>query len=374
MAVKFLEPGGDADFLVEVTNGFWAQTIGTTPTIVTSPVHGSHVKSINYSTGTTTYLRAGIFGVGVLADSGSRISFYLNITTAPGALAIISQITDSSGTSLYQLKLTTGNVLQLFANGAQVGSNGSTLSTGVWYRISIAYTVASTSVNEVRIFKDGVSDISVSNATLATTGSTFWYIGRITNTTGNWNTSDHYIDDSSSLTDTGNIWVTAKRPVSNGTTNGFTTQIGSGGSGYGTGHSPQVNERPLSTTNGWSMIGAGSAITEEYNVEGKSVGDIDISTATIVDWLGWVSIKSLVAETVSVILDGATVSQAITSTITLYTKVKGSSTYPSGTGTDVGVITDTSLTTVSLYECGVIVAYIPTSTTINSGFFFAAAQ
>ncbi|WP_323162301.1 hypothetical protein, partial [Pseudomonas fluorescens] len=80
------------------------------------------------------------------------------------------------------------------------------------------------------------------------------------------------VDDSSALTDPGNIWVAAKRPNANGTTNGFTTQIGSGGSGYGSGHSPQVNERALSTTNGWSMVGAGAAVTEEYNIESKSTG------------------------------------------------------------------------------------------------------
>ena len=174
-------------------------------------------------------------------------------------------------------------------------------------------------------------------------------------------TSDHYVDNSSSLTDTGNIWVTAKRPVSNGTTNGFTTQIGSGGSSYGSGHSPQVNERPLSTTNGWSMVGAGSAVTEEYNIEAKNVGDIDLSKATIVDWLGWVSASSLAGETGNIILGGSSVAQAITSTATLYTAIKGSATYPAGTGTDIGFQTTTALTTVSLYECGVVVAYIPNS-------------
>jgi hypothetical protein len=84
--------------------------------------------------------------------------------------------------------------------------------------------------------------------------------------------------------------------------------------------------------------------------------------------MGWVSTKALVGETVNVILDGANVAQAITSTITMYLKVKGSSTYPSGTGADIGIQTDTSLTTVSLYECGVVVAYIPATGTINSNF------
>ena len=85
------------------------------------------------------------------------------------------------------------------------------------------------------------------------------------------------------------------------------------------------------------------------------------------DWLGWVSIKSLAGETGNVIIDGASVAQAITSTPTLYTKIKGSSTYPAGTGTDIGFQTTTALTTVSLYECGVVVAYIPGVVSTNTG-------
>ena len=182
--------------------------------------------------------------------------------------------------NIASVKITSTGVLQLWnrLNDNQIGSNGATLSTGQWYSITLAYTIISTSVNRFELFVNSVSTISVTNATLTSTGSTGVKIGnQNNNATLDFRTSDHYVDDSSSLTDTGDIWVTAKRPVSNGTTNGFSTQIGSGGSGYGSGHSPQVNERPLSTTNGWSMVGAGSAVTEEYNIEGKSVGDINIS-------------------------------------------------------------------------------------------------
>ena len=48
MAVTFLEPGGDADFLVGTTNGFWNGAGGTVPTVGTDFVHGSHKKSIKY--------------------------------------------------------------------------------------------------------------------------------------------------------------------------------------------------------------------------------------------------------------------------------------------------------------------------------------
>jgi hypothetical protein len=365
MATLFLEPGGDADFLVGKTNGFWSGVNGT-PAVATDFVHGGHIKSIKYRPGNFDFVYKSN-----IVPNAARISFYIYLNALPTtSTATILDTFDSSGLNeILSIRITTGGVIQLGNGTIKIGTDGATLSTGQWYRISLAYTLTSTTVNRLELFVNGVSSISITNATFGHIGATRLNIGNYNNNAGlDFRSSDHYIDNSSSLTDTGDIWVTAKRPVSNGTTNGFTTQIGSSGSGYGSGHSPQVNERALSTTNGWSMVGAGAAVTEEYNVEAKNVGDIDISTATIVDWLGWASMKSLAGETVQIILDGANVAQAITTTITLYTKIKGSATYPAGTGADIGITTDTSLTTVSLYECGVIVAYIPS--TINTSNFF----
>lgn len=360
MATKFLEPGGDSTFNVAATSakGLWDTVIGT-PAVVTDFVHGAHIKSIKFRPGSTDYVQSF-----TMQDSGTRGSFYVYFNVLPNAVATILNISQTTtSNNVWRIRITSGGVLQIWNSTVQLGSNGSTLTAGTWYRISFAYTLTNTTTYTINTFFNGASDISVTNgSTLAFVTSNKFLLGNSgTNATLDMRVSDIYIDDSNALTDTGNIWVTAKRPNANGTTNGFTTQIGSGGSGYGTGHSPQVNERPTSSTNGWSMVGAGSAVTEEYNIEGKSVGDIDISSATIVDWVGWIDTKSLVGETVQIILDGANNSQAITSTETLFTKVKGSSTYPSGTGADIGMTTDTSLTTVSLYDAGVIVAYIPSS-------------
>ena len=363
MAVKFLEPGGDATFNVALTSagGFW-NTVTGTPTVATDFVHGNHKKSIRYAVNAVTDIRT------ITAFAGSaRISYYTYFNALPSATSTLGVVFNSSANVVFRIRITSAGVLQLWNDTAQIGSNGSTLSTGIWYRLCLAFTWTSSSVNELRFFKDGSSDISVTNGTLGTGTPQYFGFGNLSgNLTLDVRTSDHYIDDSNSLTDTGNIWVTAKRPNANGTTNGFTTQIGAGGSGYGSGHSPQVNERALSNTNGWSMVGAGSAITEEYNIEAKNIGDIDISAATIVDWLGWADMSSLAGETVQMILNGANVGQNITSSETLYYNVKGSATYPAGTGADIGITTATSLTTVSLYECGVVVAYIPSSvSTIN---------
>ena len=232
---------------------------------------------------------------------------------------------------------------------------------GVWYRLSLCWKITSTTVNDLRLFKDGSLDITVTNATINQVSTQCLQVGNgNADTTLDLRLSDIYVDDSNSLSDPGNIWVTAKRPNANGTTNGFTTQIGAGGSGYGSGHSPQVNERALSQSNGWSMVGAGSAITEEYNIENKNVGDINITSSTIVDFMGWLFAKALAGETATMILAGASFANLIlTSTPTMFTNIAGSTTYPPSSGTDIGIITTTALTTVSLYECGIIIAYIP---------------
>lgn len=361
MATKFLEPGGDADFnIANVANGGFWQKLGGSPTIATDFVHGGHIKSIKSVSGLCYVVTPNA----VVADAGGRISayVYINALGSGSQNVLITVETTTDGSVIANLYLTSTGILRLARNQTptQIGTDGPTLSTGRWYRISLAYTITSSSINRFEVFVDGVSAISVTNATSIITASSCVVFGSQTISTGyDVRFSDHYVDNSSALTDTGDIWVTAKRPFANGTTNGFTTQVGSGGSGYGTGHAPQVNERPLSTTNGWSMVGAGSAITEEYNIEGQGVGDITTVGGTIIDYTGWVSANSLAGETASIIVNNVTSNISLTSTATVFTKIAGSTTYPAGTGTDIGIITSTTLTTVTLNECGVLVAYNP---------------
>ena len=327
-------------------------------------MHGGHIKSIKYRASEGDYLRK----LDVVADAGTRISIYIYINALPSSTSIILAASDL-GSAGVELKLTSAGVLQLarWDNDAQIGSDGATLSTGIWYRISLAYTITSITVNRFEVFKDGISTISVTNATIGGTGGTVFWIGNLSGTTLDMRSSDHYIDNSNSLTDTGDIWVTAKRPNANGTTNGFTTQIGLGGSGYGLGHSPQVNERPLSTSNGWSIITVASPITEEYNIESASTGDVNLTGATIIDYLGWVSTTATIDETAQIIVNNAASNISIIgNTYKLFTKIVGSTTYPAGMGTDIGIISSNIATTINLYECGVIVAYIPAAATASS--------
>lgn len=356
MATKFIEPCGDADFGI----GLWDSSAGV-PSIVSDFVHGSHVKSLktrfNASTGDDVRLS------GRLSDAGGRITVYFYLNALPSITDTFLRLAQTGfGSTVLSLRITTGGVLQLWKSSAQIGSNGSTLSTGVWYRITLCWKITSTTVNQFATFVNGTADISVTNATLDFASSADFRMGNVSGDSGNadFRFSDFYMDDSNALTDPGNIYVTAKRPNANGTTNAWTTQIGAGGSGYGTGHSPQVNERPNSDTNGWSEASLTNTI-EEYSIEGKSVGDIDISAATIVDFMGWVRAKSTASETASIIVAGSTSNIALTTTASFFKKIAGSTTYPAGS-TDIGIESPSvSVQTESLFEAGIVVAYIPSA-------------
>src|ERR1035437_8938215 len=199
MATKFLEPGGDADFALDTSgNGFWDTKTGS-PAIVTDHVHGGHIKSISYP-------GSGYVGKNqVLSGAGSRVSFYLYIVALPNATSSFFSTTDHpvSAFTSPTIAITSGGVLQILASdsGAQIGTNGATLSTGTWYRISLAYTYTSTTVNRFELFVNSVSSISITNATFSGFGGgtgSFW-IGNLSGNAGlDMRSSDHYIDNSSS--------------------------------------------------------------------------------------------------------------------------------------------------------------------------------
>lgn len=354
MATTFMESGAQATQGLE----FWGNTSGTVAYSTTQKEHGS--GSIKYTTGAAGQVAYTETPAGVAADAGTRTSFWFRMTDLPTTSGAVVVVLTSGGTSCFRISMTSAGVLQLFA-AAQLGTNGATLSVDTWYRITLAYTVVNTTTNEIRVYVNGALSISVTNGTIAATATNKFRYGWTSGTPGNVKVrylQGFYVDNLSTLADTGTIRVTFKRPLSNGTLNNYTTQIGIGGSGYGTGHAPQVNENPLSTTNGWSMIAIGSAVTEQYTIEGASVGDVDITGQYIVDYAGWVYTKALNAETGQLVLNGVSNPISITTSNALFTAFSGSTSYPIG-GADIGEICSTTITTVSLYECGILFAYSP---------------
>ncbi len=356
MATKFLEPGGDATYDI---NFFTNEDDGCT--IVSDIVCGSHVRSIRGVPGASN----GLGMRGVASDTGGRISFNFYVAALPTSnCTFIGYCQNPWGNDVVKLKVYLDGTLYLVRDtGVQIGLNGTRLEVGKWYNICLCWTVTSTTINEFRVYTNGLLDISVTNATIGFTGGGELYIGQSSgDATADFRYNDIYVDDSSSLTYPGNILVTPKRPYSNGIANEFTTQIGSGNSGYGSGHADEVNERALSETNGWS-ISTTTKKTEEFNIESSVSGDINIQRANIIDYVGWIwaSVDSILDSPVhNIILNGVATPKTLSVTNALYTVVAGSTIYPSGAGADIGI--DAQYTTnahlTNLFECGVLVAYI----------------
>ena len=354
MATKFMEPGTDATFGLQ----FLTTTTGTVASDSTQFQTG--LRSLKFTSsagGAVAEFNKGA----IVQDAGARVSFYIRFTNLPtGNLDIFLTTTAGDGPNCFGLRVTSGGVLQ-FTDGVttQLGTNGSTLSTATWYRLCVSYTITSTTVFSLRLYKDAASDISVTNSgTLNSTGSADVDMGWMSASVGNsliLNIDDIYVDNSAALTDTGNVKVTAKLPAANNV-NAFNTVIGANPANRWT----NVNERALSETNGWGDNAASTQL-ENYGLQGASAGDVDISAATIVARTAWIWAKQLVAVagTPGITNNGTTTAITLTTTSALYTNIVDSASYPSdvaGIGMrSAGVAADAT----DLFECGMLIAYTP---------------
>ncbi len=306
---------------------------------------------------------ASISRASLLADAGRRISFRVNFDSYPTSTgAFLYCLTAASGVVLEVDMGTTGKLRIGTAAGGPVGSFGSTvLNLNTWYRITFSYVITNTTTYTIILYINGKAEVFLLSGagTLAATTTSQLRIQIPTQWAANSNmfVDDVFIDNGTDSGDPGNIIVTNKRPVSAGAANAFTTQIGSGGSGYGSGHAPQVNEFPISTTNGWSIASA-SALTEEYTIEAASVGDVDVSNPRfqLVDYMGWIYCKTATAGTRNIVLAGSASNITTTTSAALYIKIGGSTTYPS-TNTAIGMNNNSVNNLTSLYDCGILLAY-----------------
>lgn len=276
----------------------------------------------------------------------------------------------SGGTQSLMIFAGTGGVLKLvdspFAVTLDTGTTSIAANTDA--RVLVLWDITSTITFRIRVYVNGTLDMDVTHGgTLASrtidavalgiqggsqAGTTIYFAHNVV--------FDSYFYGE----DIGDVRVTCKRPDANGDSNGFTTQIGAGGSGYGAGHSPQVNERPLSNTNGWSLNTA-AAVTEEYGIEAAATGDVDISGKQIIDILGWLRAKTTTStRTCQIIVNGVSTAISVTTTEAWYEKLAGVAAYPSGVGNDIGMTSQAASDTYSLYEAGVQVAYYQSGATL----------
>ena len=351
-ATTFMYDGGDS---TRDDSFPWTVKTGAATIDTTTPITGAASLKMD-CTGLITYRMNGVY-----ADAGRRTTFRFKMSAIPSGSVGIMAVQTSGANNIFVLNVTSAGKLMIVPTGANAGTTGTTvLNTSTPYRIALSYTITSSTVFAAKVYLNGKLEATATvSGTLTTTSSNRILIGNGTAFGAGqfvW-FDDIFIDDGATLDDPGNIIVTAKRPNANGAANAWTTQIGSGGSGYGTGHSPQVNEQPLSTTNGWSIASA-SLLTEEYTIEGAATGNIDVSNPRykLIDYMGWVYAKVGSAGTRNIIVNGSASNVSLTTTATQFTKIAGSSTYPSG-NTAIGMNNNSVNNLTSLYECGILLAY-----------------
>jgi hypothetical protein len=288
----------------------------------------------------------------VLADAGRRISFYFQYASTPAATINIVRLlaggTNVTGGGQGTLSLTSANKLSLYGL-----STTTTLAPNTWYRITISYKISSTTVNEFRLYLNGTLAASRSNLTLAAVGTNNLQLGWVGTTGGTSKLcylDDIYIDDGADLLDTGDVRVTAKLPAGD-TVSTFGTAVGANpatGSRF-----TNVNERPLNIANGWTSSGGGQS--ERYLLQGAADGDVNVSQFVQLGYTGWIYAKRSVAGAENMVLNGTVVTKSLTTSPATYTQSVSGAGYP---GSVAGIGLDASASGVTLYENGVVIAYL----------------
>lgn len=166
-----------------------------------------------------------------VSNSEAFVRIYVNFTTLPGVTTEIISAYDSVGVSQQAcICVTSAGVIQLRQTtpaGTQIGSNGPTLSTGVWYRIE--WDVSGGSGNAImKAYVDGVNFASSTTATVGTFDAI--YLGNPgTSATMNLFYDDWAINDTSGANQTGLPGagqIEHLKPDSAGDNNGWLVQVG----------------------------------------------------------------------------------------------------------------------------------------------------
>ncbi len=354
-AVKFIESGSDATFDLRM----WTTDNGNCS--VESTIVHTGPKSLKCGTGAAA---GNVSRSNAVQDSGTRCSFWMYLPSIPAAATFFALMDDGASTSIRLRVETNGTTSVVVTTGTVTGST--VISAATWTQYSFAYTINNSTDNEIRYWINGVSEASITDATLNSTATN--RISLRTSTAAAVAYFDDIIcDDSSALTNigAGGLRVTAKRPIANGTANQFTTEVGTGpapdGASGCAGHSCNVSERPASASFGWQIFNAGGVVlTEEYSIQSASAGDVNLTGATIVGLGGWIFGQSSDASTPSIMLAGSSAGTLSfgAGVLLVYQKFSATGTYPAG-NTDIGLVSDTTVTTFVVYEAGINVAYIP---------------
>lgn len=361
MATLFIEAGSAAtQDLTVSTGGFYGATIvgaGSTVTSDAQAIFGS-VRSIKCTSAATTEAAVRIAGIGV--DAGTRLSIGFRTTALPVTNPDFIIVSDDNTATVeaWFIGITTAGKLAIYDTNATLVATGTTvLSINTDYYIGLTTQWTSSSVNSLTVYLNGVSEVSASNnANFLSTAGAHRYIGRNFGTAGaganigaGTNYIAHVFMDNGSSGNPGKVKVTCKLPASDGSL----VQ-------WGASQVTHVNQRPLSTASIVSVTPT-TKQTQEYTVDARNAGDVDITNTTIIDYVGWVyaELASTANSPVDhIIVNNVATAITLTTSYAMYTHFAGSASYPGG-NTDIGI--DAQYTTtghlVSCAEMGLMFAY-----------------
>lgn len=324
---------------------------------------------------------------GLATQAGRRIQFWFYSTglvnggTFPNTFFQFQNSSDANASVMQfvQINATTFRMsFRPFAVTAVTGTHN--ISNAAWHEIVIAYHVTATNNFRFDVYLDGVLDITVNTGTLNSV-SDYNTLQWLCNTTMG-GTKTLFVDniivdtgtDSDGYTGLNGRKCTAKRPNANGATNNFDTLVTTTNSGYGTGRSIYINQRPEDSNGAIKNVSNVTTGDENFQIENAATGDIDITNSTIIGWMAWVRGGGVATDAIWNNGSTSVPVNNFTSTNAFTFVASTSSTYPSSSAT-IGMSRPVaSATDAFLVECGIVIVYTPLTVTVGSSSGAGAAS
>lgn len=220
-------------------------------------------------------------------------------------------------------------------------------------RICFAYQEHASGL-DVNLFVNGIPELSIEDAARGASVSR-----SAQNLRYGWVNSpgvDHicwfshlHIDAGDDLQDLGHVLSTAKLPAAVNENN-WSTTVGTGA----------VDERPLSETNHMRHNPA-TGVRQTYTLQTASAGDVDISSETLIGYMGWAWARTitLAVEGVALVVNGMEFDRTLQlgTTASLLRAPVASTSYPSNAA-GIGMTGNIDTADVLMFECGAVVAYM----------------
>jgi len=357
-SIDFMESGSDATHnLSFYTGNNFSTGTGSSSSDCTTAETGSCSIKLNAGTGTTTLDT----GNGAFSSTAGRVSFYFETSAIPTGANVLHFFNIYSGTNFdtAPAELLSSDVIAC-GNGTTSGTTAIAVNT--WYRVSIGYTVSGTAIT-YNLYLNGKLEVACNSISLNGFNSpnNMGFTSDVANTITH--IDDVYADSDSDLSDTGDIHVTAKLPVTSAANNYSTQGTPSGFTSCTSGTQCEyVNERPLNT--GAYVQSTTNSQTQSFGIQGASQGDSNIpSNAGIVGDQAWLYLSSSAicsSGNAAIINNGVSTNITLPTSNSMVTNYSNSQTFPSNNGA-VGMTSCSSGTapTINLYEAGTQIAYIP---------------